>query len=226
VKEIWEQAILSYNLPLSIILGVVFLYWLLAIIGTIDMEALDFDFDVDADADADIDTDITPGSSGFLVSALKFVNATDVPLMMVLSFLTLFMWTLAILSNAAFNPNHTGLIAFGLLAVNFFVSCVLVKIITQPFRRFFKAFKKGENDDEPVIGRVGIVKSRVIDNKYGQVEIPREHGAPAIVNCRMGDGHSPLTRDSQVLVFDKDQDKKLFIVRPANSIETKEQSTV
>ena len=219
MKEIWEQAILSYNLPLTITLGVVFLYWLLAVIGTIDMEALDFDFDLDADTDADIDTDITPGSSGFLVSALKFVNATDVPLMMVLSFLTLFMWTIAILSNAAFNPNHTGLIAFGLLVINFFVSCVLVKIITQPFRRFFKAFKKGENDDEPVIGRVGIVKSQVIDSKYGQVEIPRQHGSPAIVNCRMADGHSPLARNDKVLVFDKDQEKILFIVRSASSAE-------
>jgi hypothetical protein len=228
VKEIWEQAILSYNLPLTIILGVIFLYWLLAVIGTIDMEALDFDFDLDADTDADIDTDIAPGSSGFLVSVLKFVNATDVPLMMVLSFLTLFMWTIAILSNVAFNPNHSGFIAFGLLTVNFFVSCVLVKVITQPFRRFFKAFKKGENDDEPVIGRVGTVKSQVIDSKYGQVEIPRQHGSPAIVNCRMADGHSPLTRNSQVLVFDKDQEKHLFIVRPAKAVEitSTEKSTI
>jgi hypothetical protein len=218
VKEIWEQAILSYNLPLTIALGMVFVFWFLAVLGTVDMESLDFDFDtdIDADIDADIDTDITPGSGGFLVSALKMVNATDVPLMMVLSFLSLFMWTIAIISNAAFNPNHSWFIASGLIVGNFFISCLLVKITTQPFRPFFNAFKKGENDDEPVIGRIGTVKSRVIDRKYGQVEIPRDHGAPAIVNCRIADDHEPMVRGDQVLVFEKDEKKQLFIVRRAS----------
>lgn len=212
---------LAYNLPLTITLGIVFIYWILALLGTIDFEALDFDFDVEPDAeiDADLDTDIGSGSSNFLVSTLKFVNATDVPLMMVLSFLTLFMWTISILSNSALNPNHSWMIATGLLLINFFVSCLLVKWITLPLLPFFKAFKKGENDDEPVIGRVGKVKSRSIDSQYGQVEVPRELGAPAIVNCRMADGHSPLVRGDQVLVFDKDKDQQLFIVRPVRAIE-------
>lgn len=219
MKEIWEQAILSYNLPLTIALGLVFVYWLLAVLGTIDMEALDFDFDFDADTDADFDTDITPGSGGFFVTVLKFVNATDVPLMMVLSFLSLFMWAIAIFANATFNPDHSSLIAFGLLVANFFISCLLVKIVTKPFIPFFNAFKKGENDDEPVIGRIGIVKSKLIDNKYGQIEVPRYHGSPAIVNARMGDGHSPLTRGTEVLLYDKDQESYLFIVREASSAE-------
>ncbi|NWK55954.1 DUF1449 family protein [Verrucomicrobiaceae bacterium N1E253] len=229
MKEIWEQAILSYNLPLTVALGLVIVFWILAVIGTIDFESLDFDFDfdadVDADLDADLDTDVTPGSGGFMMTILKFVNATDVPVMMVLSFLTLFMWTFAIISNAAFNPNHSWLIASGLIVGNFFLSCLMVKITTQPFRPFFNAFKKGENDDEPVIGRVGTVKSRVIDTKYGQVEIPRDNGAPAIVNCRMADDHESMVRGDQVLVFSKDKEKNLFLVRSATPSQEKQEST-
>jgi len=203
-------------------------YWLLAVLGTIDMESFDFDFDtdIDADIDADLDTDISAADTGFLVSALKFVNATDVPLMMVLSFLTLFMWMISILANSAFNPMHSWFVASCLLLVNFFVSCLLVKFITKPLIPFFKAFKKGENDDEPVIGRVGIVKSRVIDSKYGQVEVPRDNGAPAIVNARMGDGHSPLERGAQVLVYEKDARSALFIVRAATAGETQIPDTI
>jgi len=221
VKEIWEQAILYYNLPLTIVLGFIMIYWVLAVLGTIDLEAFDFDFDFDADTDVDpdFDVDATPGNGGFLVGALKFVNAAEVPLMMVLSFLFLFMWLIAILSNYHFNPDHSGLIAGGFLLVNFFASALLVKIITQPFIPFFNAFKKGENDDEPVIGRIGIVKSKFIDSKYGQIEVPRNHGSPAIVNARMGDGHSPLTRGTEVLLYDKDQESFLFIVREASASE-------
>ena len=214
VKEIWEQALLAHNLPLTIVVGLVCIFWSLTMIGTIDFDSFDFDFD--SDIDGELNADAAQGASGFLVGLMKLVNATDVPLMMVLSFLSLYMWVIAILSNSLFNPSHSGYVALGLLVVNFIISCVLVKFTTQPLIPFFKAFKEGENDDEPVIGRVGIVKSRLIDNKYGQVEIPRENGAPAIVNSRMADGHNALMRGNHVLVFDKDEDKKLFLVREAN----------
>ena len=216
MKEIWEQALLAHNLPLTILLGLVCIFWLLAVLGTVDIDALDIDFDMDGD----MDTDATPHSVGFLGGLMKLVNATDVPVMMVLSLLTLFMWVISILSNAAFNPTHSGLIAGGLIVGNLIVSSIFVKIITQPMIPFFKAFKKGENDDEPVIGRVGIVKSRIIDSNYGQVEIPRDNGAPAIVNCRMADDHSALTRGTEVLVFGKDDNKTLFIVREATAGES------
>jgi len=214
VKEIWEQALLAHNLPLTIMLGFVCVFWLLAVLGTVDIDSLDFDFDTDIDGD--LNTDATPSSSGFLAGLMKAVNATDVPVMMVLSMLTLFMWVISILSNSAFNPENSALITGGLLIGNFIVSCILVKIITQPLIPFFKAFKKGENDDEPVIGRIGMVKSRVIDAKYGQVEVPRENGAPAIVNCRMADDHEPLMRGTEVLIFEQDTEKKLFVVREAS----------
>lgn len=215
MKEILEQSILPYNLPFTFGLALFAIYWLLALLGTIDIDALDIDFS--ADADADMETDVSAGSAGLFGSFLKMVNATDIPLMMVLSVLNLFMWMFAIISNVAFNPSQSWLIAAGLLVVNFIVSCVCTKIVTQPLKPLVKAFKKGENDDEPVIGRVGIVKSRIIDSNYGQVEVPRVSGAPAIVNCRLSDDEEPLTRGSEVLVFDKDKEKNLFLVRKAES---------
>jgi len=217
VKEIWEQAILIYNLPLTILLIVSLGYWVLALIGTIDFEALDFDFDPDIDPDIDVETDVTPSSTGFLVSGLKFVNAAEVPLMMILSFLTLFMWVFSVLSNYYLNPSQSGWVAFFLFIINFFLSALAVKAVTQPLLPFFKAFKKGEDDDEPVIGRVAVVKSRTIDQKYGQIEVPRNHGAPAIVNARMGDGHAPSLRGDRVLVFDIDPKTHLFLVRPSTA---------
>ncbi len=216
--EIWTQAILPYNLPLTILLGFVSLFWLLTAFGAVDLDSLDIDFD--ADIDSDIDAGSASPSGDFLVGLLKIVNATDVPLMMVLSMLNLFMWAIAILSNLALNSDQSYLIAAGLLIGNFIISCILVKIITQPLLPFFRSFKKGENDDEPVIGRIGIVKSQEIDGKYGQVEIPRNNGAPAIVNSRMAEGHEPCKRGDKVLIFDKDQEKSLFIARAASPDES------
>ncbi|MBK1829903.1 DUF1449 family protein [Verrucomicrobiaceae bacterium R5-34] len=222
MKELWEQSILSYNLPLTVLLGLLIIFWALALIGTFDIDSLDFD--IDTDIDGDLDTDVSAGSGGFLTAILKFVNATDVPIMMVVSFLSLFMWVISIISNYALNPSQSWIIATGLFIGNFFLSCLLVKLVTSPFKKFFNAFKKGENDDEPVIGRIGTVKSRVIDGKYGQVEIPRQNGAPAIVNCIMGEGHEPLVRGNEVLVYDRDIDRKMFIARSASMANPNSQS--
>lgn len=214
--EIWNQALLAHNLPLSILLGFVVLFWILTIVGTVDLDSFDVNFDTDIDAD--LDANGASHGEGFLQGLLKVVNATDVPLMMILSMLTLFMWAISIFSNAALNPEHSYLIAGGLLVGNFILSCILVKIVTQPLLPFFKAFKKGENDDEPVIGRIGTVKSRIIDCKYGQVEVPRDNGAPAIVNCRMAENHPPLVRGNKVLIFKKSEDRTFFIAREADKL--------
>ena len=93
MKEIWEQALLAYNLPLTILLGLVFLFWIFSLIGLGDADAeVKVDGSIDADGDADVDAD---GVFGFL---MRLVNAQDVPVMLVLSLLTLFMWAVAISS--------------------------------------------------------------------------------------------------------------------------------
>ena len=54
---------------------------------------------------------ITDGVFGFLMRA---VNAQDVPVMLVLSLLTLFMWAVAIASNYYLNPGQSSTVALGL----------------------------------------------------------------------------------------------------------------
>ena len=62
--DVIQQALTWYNLPLTLLLGVITLYWLMVIIGVLSADSLDFDVDtgdidvgVDLDADADVDID-------------------------------------------------------------------------------------------------------------------------------------------------------------------------
>ena len=65
VKELWEQAILPYNLPLTILLGLVVGFWILTLIGGVSF-----------DADLDLDADTATGDLGDLPAAmLRAVNA-------------------------------------------------------------------------------------------------------------------------------------------------------
>ena len=206
MKEIWEQAILSYNLPLTILLGGVFLFWIVSLLGVGDV-----DTDVDVDFDADMDGDAHGGGAfGFI---LRLVNAQDIPVMLVLSLLSLFMWTISIASNFYFNPSQSGGLALLYFLGNFVLSVLLVKWVTQPLRPFFRSIKNDQEHQEPLIGSAGVVKSRTLDSQFGQCEVVRPKGAPALLNCCLPEGSAPLTRGDQILVIDYDEKNKKFVVK-------------
>ena len=48
VKEIFEQALLAHNLPLTIVVGLFMLYWILSMVGVFAVDSIDFDMDIDA----------------------------------------------------------------------------------------------------------------------------------------------------------------------------------
>ena len=212
MKELWEQAILFYNLPLTVLLGFVVLFWLLSLLGTVDLDTIDIDLDVDADADG-----VDGAVNGFFGFLLRFVNAQDVPVMIIMSLLTLFMWATGVLGNYYLNPAHNGWIALGFLFVNFILSVLLVKFTTQPLRPFMRAIKNDQEHQEPLVGLSGVVKSRVLDSNFGQVEVPRDKGAPALLNAILPEGRESLVRGDRILVIDFDQDKDKYLVGPAAS---------
>lgn len=207
MKEIWQQALLSYNLPLTVLLGLVFLFWIISLLGMADFEFLEADLELDADGS---DVHGVDGVFGFI---LRMVNAYDVPVMLVLSLLTLFMWTVSIASNYYLNPNHGGWIALGLFLVNFIFSVLLVKVTTQPLRPLFRAIKNDEEHQEPLIGSTGSVKSKTLDGDFGQCEIVRPKGAPALLNCRLAEGEPPLVRGDEILVIGYEDTTRKFIIK-------------
>lgn len=212
MNEFFQQALLIYNLPFTVLMGGVVIFWFFSLIGTLDF---DFDFDLDLDSDADLDPQVNAGHN-FLSAALKVVNAQDVPLMMVLSILTLFMWVNSILSNYYLNPDGSIFMAIGLLVVNFIISVIFVKVVTQPLRPFFRAMKKDE-EHVPLIGSIGTVKSRVIDEKYGQVSVPRENGSPALLNAKLNEG--ALVKGETIFVVSYDEKNRRYLVKSAPELQ-------
>ncbi|MDP0490564.1 MAG: DUF1449 family protein [Verrucomicrobiota bacterium JB023] len=210
VKELWDQAWLGYNLPLTCLLILVAIYWLLSVIGTVDLDTFDIELDGDLEGDAEGQGQATEGVVGTM---LRFVNAQDVPLMIVLSLLILFMWAVSILSNAYLNAEGSGWMAMGLLIGNFIVSALAVKAVTQPLRPLMRAIKNDQEHQEPLIGLSGTVKSRVLDHDFGQIEVPRKNGAPALLNAILPEGREALVRGDSVLVIGHDKEKDKFLVR-------------
>jgi hypothetical protein len=203
VKELWEQAILPYNLPFTILLGLVVVYWLLTLLGAIGVDTLD----------ADLDAGDVSGELGDLPAAmLRVVNAGAVPLTVVLSILILALWIFSILLNFYFNPGHSMLLAGGFFLAAFVLAVVATKIVTQPLVPLMRRLKAAE-DTAPVLGEVGIVRSIQIDSLYGQVEVERPDGAPALLNARLGPDSEPVPRGNPVAIISMDEASGIYLVR-------------
>jgi hypothetical protein len=204
--ELWEQAILPYNLPFTLLLGLVVFYWLLTLIGAVGIDSLDPHHDVGGDDASGHLSDI-PGAM------LRVVNAGFVPLTVVLSILILMMWVGSITLNFYFNPGQSWLLAAGFLIVAFVLAVIATKILTQPLVPLMRRLKEAENV-APVIGEVGIVRSIEMDSKFGQVEVERSGGATALLNARLGADAEPVPRGTTVAIISLDEASGLYLVRP------------
>ena len=205
MKEIWEQAILPYNLPFTILLGLVVLFWLFTLIGAFGVDSFDVDLDADADGDLSHIGDVP-------AALLRVVNAGSVPVTIVLSVLVVTMWCGAMVLNYYFNPGQNSWIALVFVMVAFVVGVLATKFLTQPLVPFMKKLKQAENA-APVVGCVGVVRSIRIDSEYGQVEVERPDGAPALLNARLGPDAEPAPRGSSVAIVSCDEATGVYLAR-------------
>ncbi len=202
MKELWEQAILSYNLPLTILLGLMVLFWLLTMLGAVGIDALDFDFDADVDGDI----------GDVPAAMLRVVNAGLIPVTIVLSILVLLMWISAMILNFYLNPGHSWLLALGFFVASFILGVIGTKILTQPLVPLMKRLKDTETV-APVIGQIGVVRSMEMDSTYGQVEVQRADGAPAILNAKLGADSVAIPRGTQVAILSMDEKTGVYLTR-------------
>lgn len=202
MKEIWELAISPQVLPLTILLVPVALYWLLNVIGVVDLEFLDVDFD----------TDGPDHQGGFLHGALRVVNATDVPVMIVLSILSILLWACAMIGNLWFNPDQSGLIGGIIVVAALVAAVILTRLVVTPLKPFFRLIRADDEKHPPVIGRTGYVRTAWVDERTGQVEIEMQ-GAPLLLNAKVATGTFSLPKNTEVIVIAHDPESGIYTVR-------------
>lgn len=206
MKELWELAISPSVLPMTLLLVPVLLYWLLNLLGILDLEFLDVDFEADGG-----DADDGPGL-GFLHSVLRIVNATDIPVMIVFSMLIILLWTSTMVLNQLLNPSGAAGVGAMAAAGGLVAAVLLTRVVVQPLKPFFRLLKDDPQDHLPVIGRTGTVRSAQVDDSSGQVEVVN-HGAPLLLNARVVEGSQPVPRGAEILVVRHDSETDLYYVR-------------
>ena len=211
--EVLTEAVMPMNLVFTVMLGLVVVYWIMVILGALDVDFLDIDFDSDVDIDADADVDFDGG--GPLRALLEFFYVGEVPVMVLFSVLALSLWTISVLSNHYFNPAGSMLMALPLAAGNLFVSCVVVKFFGVPLRKFFQSFETDANASRPVIGRIcTIVTTEVRGDRLGQGEMAGK-GAPILINVK-AEADQVFKKGDEAVVLSKDPVTGVYAIGPVD----------
>ncbi|MFT5467483.1 MAG: hypothetical protein ACI8UO_002587 [Verrucomicrobiales bacterium] len=216
---ILTEALKSQNLPLTILLGAVVVYWLIVILGAIGVDSLDFDVDADVDADVDPDLDTAgTGGGGIGMAVLRFLNFGQVPALIVISVLVLCLWSISILGNYIFNGGGLILITAAIFTANLFISAILTKITTAPLKRLFVALNADGDTHEPIVGRACTIRSLKVTPDSGQAEVERD-GATFLINVRATEDQESLIKGDEALVVSEDPETGFFSVRKSAAVE-------
>ena len=189
------------TLPGTILLGVCVAYWLMLIAGSVDLNLIDFDLDADVEADS--------GGGSWGMTAFRFLNINDVPLMIWLTIFAVgYVVTSAFLSSGREMAGNYEAIA-ATAACSAAIALVATKLMTQPLRGKFEAIEP--NVAQTLVGRACVVTTLEVSERFGQARV-ESNGAPLLLNVRGADSH--LTKNDVAVITGYDSDRCVFYVQP------------
>ena len=180
-----------YTVGLGVVLG----YWLIAMFGLFDLDA------ISADVDLDFDTDVS--HVGSVAGLLTTLGLSGVPITIVISLLMLNGWFVCYFMSKLVPsfPELFSLVEILLdlaaIVLSFMVSIFVSAIMIKPLKPIFRKI-----NDEPisrsVLGRTCRVRSTRVDNGFGEAECIFQ-GASLILKIRSYNDEEFKTGDSVVI---------------------------
>lgn len=228
--ELFHESIRPANIPYTIFLVLVMLYWATVLIGALDLDFLNIDLDADADldldvdvdvdvdadldvdADADTDSEVASGGSWF-VSTASFFNVGKVPFMIFLSFLVLAMWLASVLSN--YYLGHKPWLPWAILIPNLLLGLVITKLLTAPFVSSFTKMNQGGPQNKSFVGKICTVVLDVRPGKKGQADL-HINEAHYLLKIKAQDEQAILKKGDKALIIELEEETETFIVAEFN----------
>jgi hypothetical protein len=179
------------------LLGVVVLYWIVVIIGVLDLDFLDFDLEgVD--------------SEGPFYSIAMFLHIEEIPFGLVMSLIVLNFWIITMLMY--FLPIDAGGLLNGLLLLPALAGGVVAtKYETIPLRGLFKnSYSQGNNRNQ-VVFHLCTLLCDIKSGKLGQAAIER-NGASIVINVKSDVEGESFAKNEVAVVLKKDTDRDFYYI--------------
>ena len=232
--EFFQECVNYVNLPVTLMLVGVLLYWLMVIVGVFGIDAIDLDFDMDADvgidADIGIDADVgvdggfdtapgtsfgggssTTGNEGIFKQVFDFFYLGEVPIVIIATFFVLAFWFATIATNHWHNLDQKFLTSMFWLIPNLVFSLVFTRISMIPFIQIFKRPPPENKTREEMYGLIGRVTTSEVTEKFGQIEVKPDNEPEMILNVRTRSGEK-LGKGDAAKIVSYNHDNGTFFV--------------
>lgn len=208
--QLFLQVVLSYpTLPLSIVLSVCLLYWLLMATGLLG-DGLDLGLADGVEAE---------GIAHAVAAILGRLGLTGAPLMLVLTLLVFFSWTQVYLLQLLLLQGLPGFWRFALGSLGLLLAPLpaapATALVLRPFRRMW--LRARTTGVPQLLGRTGVVISAAVTASEGRATLD-DGGAGLVLQVRSRDGAS-LPRGQAVMLVEYDPKAYCYYVIAADALE-------
>lgn len=188
----------------TFLLAICFLFWLITILGVLDMESLDL-------------PEVDVGGEGGVLDAvgglMMKLGLNGVPVTIMLSFIALFGWTISYnavhhLHTADLAPPISWLANTGIFAIALFVAVALTAQVIKPLRSLFNSMSQEAHTQ--VIGQVAVVRTSRVDDKFGEAEF--DNGAAGFIFDVRATGGQVFKKDDRVILLEYQKEQDTYIV--------------
>lgn len=204
----FHQIVTSFPTAIfTVLLIVCMLYWIIAVLGMVDLDVLDLDYDGDIDA-----ADSTAAQDGIAGLLLRF-GLGGVPLTIILTFISIFGWLISYYATYFLKPVVPTtllkiLASIGILAASLYMAVMLTSIVIRPIRKLFA--KLDIDETKHIIGQTATVRSSVVNTERGEA-ILNDGGAGLLLNVRASDNEE-FHKNDEVVIIEQINDNNLFRV--------------
>jgi hypothetical protein len=176
----------------TFLLAAVVVYWLLVLLGTLDIEIGDLEF-----------------GDG--------IGLGGVPVTVTASVVVVVSWFVSLTGGLAVATLDAGtvvgvVVGCGVLLVALVCGLYVARLVAVPLRKLYAP--GGEASRNDFVGRECVIRTGRVTGDFGQAEVTAIDGSSAIIQVRQTGEHA-LTSGSRALVFDYDIDGEFFWVAPA-----------
>ncbi len=190
---------------------VVLLYWIVAVLGLVDIDVLDFDIPEAEGVDINPDTGLS--NANVLAGVMLRFGLQGVPLTIILSFVALFGWLIC------YYAVHflLGMVPSGLFSIlagipvfigSLYVSVLMTALLIKPLRPLFK--KTSQETVKRVLGQSALVRTSRVDNDFGEATL-EDGGAGLLLKVRTI-GDTTFSKGDRVVLLEYDKEKNTYRV--------------
>ena len=186
------------------------LYWVVSLLGMADMDSVDLG---ESGGDADVST---LSSTGFFTGLMLKFGLYGVPLIIILSLISLIGWLLSYLYTSFLHQYFDSGVLYYLFGTGAFIFVLVVSmwltgIIISPIRKNIAKIPKRNSSNN--VGKIAVVRTLSVTDKHGEAEL-NDGGAGLILKIRSDINNDLLRQGDRVTLIEYLEETNTYRVAP------------